>query len=79
MIDSCINVQYPYLMETLLPTQWIHQCAERLHERWHTVEPAQLEEVAMDLWRDEGLRKMHPKDAASSWLVPVSSKEDSTP
>ena len=58
-------------MDELPPNQWITECAERLHERWRTVETAQLEEVAVDLWRDAHLRSMPPSDAAALWLSPI--------
>lgn len=58
-------------MDKLTPSQWIAQCAERLHDRWQTVEPAVLEEIAVDLWRDSHLRQMPPKDAAVLWLKPL--------
>lgn len=61
---SIINI-----MEDISPTQWVIQCAERLHERWKTVEPAQLEEVAMELWHDEQFRLLPPAEAASLWLT----------
>jgi hypothetical protein len=35
------------------------------------VDPEQLEEVAGDLWDDEGLREMQPGQAAERWLAPV--------
>lgn len=63
-------------MDTLLPTQWIAQCADRLHQRWRTVEPAQLEELAVDLWKDVQLRAMPPEEAAAIWLSPVKVRED---
>jgi hypothetical protein len=59
-------------METPTPSQWIAKCAERLHERWQTVEVAQLEEVAVGIWQDTSLRCMEPDDAAAAWLKPVS-------
>lgn len=58
-------------METLTPSKWIAACAERLHERWHTVEAAQLEEVAVGIWQDARLRTMEPAEAAAVWLLPV--------
>lgn len=66
-----MDVQYHFVMNELTPTQWITKCAERLHERWETVEPAQLEEVAMDLWNDPRLRSLPPTDAATVWLSPL--------
>jgi hypothetical protein len=47
-------------METLSPTEWIAKCAERLHDRWRAVPSAELEEVAIELWRDPTLRARSP-------------------
>jgi len=58
-------------MDRLPPSQWIAQCAVRLGERWRTVPPRDLEEVAVELWRDEELRALDPQEAASRWLAPV--------
>ena len=60
-----------FYMETLLPTQWIAKCAERLHQRWTTVDQAMLEEVAMDLWKNTEYRVMEPEVAAGIWLNPI--------
>jgi hypothetical protein len=60
-------------METLTPSKWIAACAERLHERWRTLEAAQLEEVAVGIWQDAQLRTMAPAEAAAVWLLPVGS------
>lgn len=62
-------------MADIPPTQWVTQCAERLHERWQTVEPAQLEEVAMELWHDARLRSLPPAEAASLWLSPLADQQ----
>ena len=59
-------------MEALRPSEWIVQCADRLRERWQTVDAAQLEEVAVEIWRNDQLRSMSPADAAVYWLAPVS-------
>lgn len=58
-------------MDALRPTEWIAKCAERLHDRWHTVEPAQLEEVAVDIWKNDYLRSMGPVEAAAFYAYPV--------
>jgi hypothetical protein len=58
-------------METLLPSQWVAQCAVKLHERWTTVDQGTLEEVAMELWKDTQYRVMEPVAAASTWLTPI--------
>lgn len=67
-----MDIQYHFVMDELTPTQWITKCAERLHERWQTVETAQLEEVAVEIWQNRNLRAMEPAEAASSWLKPIS-------
>ena len=58
-------------MSDLTPSQWIAQCAERLQLRWRTVEPALLEEAAVEVWRDAKLRGLAPAEAAAKWLQPV--------
>lgn len=76
VLVNCMDVQYDLPMDTLLPTQWIAQCADRLHQHWRTVQPAQLEELAVDLWKDEQLRAMLPEEAAAVWLSPVKVREE---
>ena len=63
-------------MDEISPTQWVTRCAERLHEHWQTVESAQLEEVAMELWRDSHFRALPPAEAAALWLSPVVSQQE---
>ena len=63
-------LRYDAQMETT-PEIWIAACAHELQRRWRTVEPEQLEEVAGDLWKSEGLRLMTPARAATEWLRPV--------
>lgn len=58
-------------MDPLPPDIWIAACAHALQQQWRTVDPAQLEDVAGDLWRDERLRSMTPGEAARAWLEPV--------
>lgn len=79
VLAYCMDVQYDLPMDTLLPTQWIAQCADRLYQRWRTVEPAQLEELAVDLWKDVQFRAMPPEEAAAAWLSPVKVQEDPSP
>ena len=55
----------------LTPSQWISACADTLAERWRTVPARELEEVAIVIWQDEGLRRELPRDAAIKWLGPV--------
>lgn len=66
-----MDVQYHFVMDEMTPAQWIAKCAERLHQRWRTVEPAQLEEVALGIWQDARLRGMPPNEAAALWLSPI--------
>jgi hypothetical protein len=55
-------------VEKLHAGEWIDRCSQRLREHWHTVEQAQLDDVAIDLWRDPRLRGLPPEDAAVEWL-----------
>lgn len=50
---------------------WIAACAHRLQRQWRTVDPEQLEEVAGELWGDEGLRELELVQAAQEWLRPL--------
>lgn len=59
-------------MDQLPVDIWIAACAHRLQQRWRTVDPKVLEEVADDIWRDQRLRAMTPAAAALEWLKPVS-------
>jgi hypothetical protein len=58
-------------MDEITPSQWIARCGAKLHERWQTVEPAQLEEVAVVIWQDINLRALPPDQAAEAWLSPI--------
>lgn len=71
VLEYCMNQQYHLHMETPTPSKWIAACAQRLHERWHTVDAGQLEEVAVGIWQDARLRTMEPAEAAALWLLPV--------
>jgi hypothetical protein len=55
----------------LADVQWVAQCAHRLRERWPHADLVALEEVAMDLWRDEDLRSLQAEEAAARWLAPL--------
>jgi hypothetical protein len=56
---------------SFLPDSWLHRVSTRLQARWPTVDPQRLDDVALDLWRDERLRAMPPEEAAVAWLRPV--------
>jgi hypothetical protein len=58
-------------MDEIPANLWIAACAHRLQQQWRTVDPAQLEEVAGDLWQDVRLRALPPAEAAVEWLKPV--------
>ncbi len=59
----------------LSPGQWIDAVALRLQQRWPTVDPEQLAEVACDLLKVPELRAMLPAQAAAEWLRPVEQAE----
>lgn len=65
-----MGIQYSFCMN-LISSQWIAQCAQCLAGRWRKASPPKLEEVAIDLWRDEQLRKLDPKEAAAQWIAAV--------
>lgn len=49
--------------------EWIHQCAERLHEQWPRVDLDDLEHLANALITEERWRRLPPMDAAMQWLA----------
>jgi hypothetical protein len=53
-------------------SRWLAAISARLQQRWPTIDPMRLDDVALDLWRDERLRAMRPEQAADEWLKPVS-------
>ena len=55
---------------------WIAACAHRLQQRWRTVDPVQLEEVADQLLHDKRFEGMKPAEAAAEWLKPIASRDD---
>jgi len=57
---------------TLPENVWIAACAHELAKRWRTVDPKELEAVALELAHDQHLREMLPIDAATEWLRPLS-------
>jgi|BarGraIncu00222A_1022003.scaffolds.fasta_scaffold116586_2 hypothetical protein len=63
--------------DNLADAQWIAQCARRLRERWPRVDLAMLEEIALELWRDERLSALSGEQAAAAWLAPLVSMGDS--
>ena len=58
-------------MDEITLSQWIVKCGAKLHERWQTVQAAQLEEVAVVIWQDLALRELPPDQAAETWLSPI--------
>ena len=55
-------------MEELHAVEWIERCSQRLQHQWRTVDPRELDDVAVELWADHGLRRMTPELAAVDWL-----------
>jgi hypothetical protein len=55
-------------MQELHASEWIDRCSLRLQEQWRSVEPAQLDDVAIELWNDPRWRCMAPELAAVAWL-----------
>lgn len=55
---------------------WIAACAHQLQLHWRRVDPGQLEELAAELWGDQQLRALAPRDAANRWLSPVQCLDD---
>lgn len=58
-------------MTRLSEPEWVAIAAHRLHYRWRSVHPDQLDEVAAELWRDEHLRGLEPVQAVDTWLTPI--------
>lgn len=54
---------------------WVAICAHELQRRWRTVDPAQLDDLAGDLWKNEHLRELPPAQAATAWLAPIASEQ----
>lgn len=50
---------------------WLRAMSERLQQQWPTIDPQRLDDLALDLWRDERLRAMPAHEAAEVWLQPV--------
>jgi hypothetical protein len=57
--------------DNLADVQWVSQCARRLRKQWPRVELVLLEEIALELWRDKGLRALSGEQAAAEWLAPL--------
>ena len=55
-------------MQAMHASEWMDRCSKRLQMQWRTVEPTQLEDVAIELWRDPHWRAMSPEVAAVEWL-----------
>ena len=58
-------------MTRLSQLEWVAIAAHRLHYRWRSINPAQLDEVAAELWKDEHLRGLEPARAVDTWLTPI--------
>jgi hypothetical protein len=54
---------------------WLRAMSERLQQQWPTIDPQRLDDLALDLWRDERLRALPARDAAEVWLQPVTARD----
>lgn len=52
-------------------SDWIAIAAHALSHRWSHIPPAQLDDVASELFGDGALRRLSPVDAVARWLAPV--------
>ena len=50
------------------PPGWIARCSARLLQHWPTIDPTRLDDVALELRKDEELRALEPEEAALTWL-----------
>lgn len=58
-------------MHHLTEPEWVAIAAHRLHHRWRSINPGQLDEVAAELWQDRELRRLDPARAVDAWLTPI--------
>jgi hypothetical protein len=58
-------------MQHLSESEWVAIAAHRLHYRWRSINPGQLDEVAAELWKDAQLRELEPVRAVDAWLTPI--------
>jgi hypothetical protein len=56
-------------MEPHIPYgDWIAGCSARLQQQWPTIDPTRLDDLAIDLSRDDRWRALEPQRAAVEWL-----------
>ena len=68
MLYGCTVLPMDRPADNLIDVTWVAWCAERLREQWPRIDGATLEETARDLWGDDKLRVMGPREAAERWL-----------
>src|ERR1700704_2600882 len=78
-LSICVHTVINYSMrhrrtnvQTTPASDWLDAMSVRLQKQWPTIDPQRLDDLALDLWRDEKLRSMGPERAAEEWLRPVS-------
>ncbi len=54
---------------------WLRAVSERLQQQWPSIDPQRLDDLALDLSRDERLRALPARDAAEVWLQPVTARD----
>ena len=60
-----------HAMNSRNASDWLAAVSSRLQRQWPTIDPVRLDDVALELWRDERLRALMPEQAAEDWLQPV--------
>ena len=58
---------------------WFGAVSARLQRRWPTVDPTRLDDIALELGRDERLRMLPGERVADEWLRPVLTDAQQTP
>ena len=59
-------------MQSAMPaSDWLVSMSASLQRQWPTIDPTRLDDLALDLWRDERVRALPPDRAAEEWLRPV--------
>ena len=64
------------MTQPLSQPEWGALAAHRLHSRWRSINPRQLDELDLDLWKDEHLRGLEPAQAVDTWLTPILTPDD---
>lgn len=58
-------------MDSDITSTWKAACAHRLQQHWRTIDPTELEAVAVEIWADPRRQESDPVAAAAAWLEPI--------